>query len=118
MTVFEEHASRRVTKEEFKKIHTYCGVIIEVEDFPQARKPSYRVTVDFGGGIIKRSMVQAINYGPKDLIGLQIVAVVNLPPMRIAGFDSEILLLGVDDPNGELSLLTPSRPAQLGSEVY
>lgn len=107
------------TFEDFQKLDIRTGIITEVEDFPRAKKPSYRVAVDFGEVLgTKRSSVQATNYAKDTLIGMQVVAVVNFPPRNIAGFQSEILILGVPGADGKLSILTPSRPAQLGSAVY
>jgi tRNA-binding protein len=107
------------TFEDFQKIDMRVGVITEVDDFPRTRKPSYRVTVDFGEGIgQKKSSVQATNYSKEELLGMQVIAVVNFPPKNIAGFFSEVLLLGVPGVDGQLSLLIPSRPAPLGAAVY
>jgi len=95
------------------------GVILEVEDFPRARKPSYRVKINFGEEIgIKQSSVQATNYRKEELVGMQVVCVVNFPPKNIAGFMSEVLVLGVDGADGALSLLIPSRKAKIGGRVY
>jgi tRNA-binding protein len=107
------------TFEDFQKIEVRTGVIREVEDFPRAKNPSYKVTVDFGAEFgTKRSSVQATNYEKAALIGLQVVCVVNLAPRNIAGFQSEVLVLGVPGEDGNLSLLTPSKPAVLGGQMY
>jgi len=107
------------TFEDFQKIDMRVGVITEVDDFPRARKPSYRVTVDFGDGIgLKRSSLQATNYSKEELLGRHIIAVVNFTPKNIAGFLSEVLVLGVPGADGQLSLLVPSRPASPGAAVY
>ncbi|MFO7173762.1 MAG: tRNA-binding protein [Bacillota bacterium] len=107
------------TVEDFQRLDIRTGVIVEVEDFPRARKPAYRVVVDFGPEIgKKRSSVQATNYTKEELKGMQVVAVVNLPPKNIAGFLSEVLVLGVPGVDGQVSLLVPSRPAVLGGRVY
>lgn len=108
-----------ITYEDFEKVDLRAGVITAVEDFPRARKPAYRVEVDFGTEIgKKRSSVQATNYSKEELVGMPVVGVVNFPPKNIAGFLSEVLILGVDGPGGELSLLTPSRGADPGVRVY
>lgn len=105
--------------EDFQKMDIRVGVITAVEDFPRARTPAYRVTVDFGPEIgTKRSSAQATNYGKEALLGMQVIGVVNLPPRNIAGFLSEALILGVPGEDGALSLLTPSRPARIGGKVY
>jgi tRNA-binding protein len=107
------------TIDDFQKLEIRIGMIVEVDDFPRAKKPSYRVVVDFGPEIgRKKSSVQATNYSKDELVGMQVVAVINFPPRNIAGFMSEILILGVPGEDDLLSLLTPSRPAKLGGAVY
>ncbi|CCF84329.1 tRNA-binding protein [Nitrolancea hollandica] len=107
------------TFEEFEKLDMRTGVIREVEPFPRARKPSFRLTIDFGPEIgSKQTSAQVTNYRPEELIGMSIIAVVNFPPKNIAGFRSEVLVLGVPGEGGQISLLTPSRPAPLGGRVY
>ena len=107
------------TYDDFLKLDLRAGEILEVQDFPRARNPSYKVRVTFGKAIGERwSSVQATNYAKEDLIGRQVIGVVNFPPKNIAGFQSECLILGVTGEDGKLSLLTPSRPALLGSKVY
>lgn len=113
------NAETAATIEDFQRLDLRTGVILAVEDFPRARTPAYRVTVDFGPEIgMKRSSVQATNYSKDALIGMQVVGVVNLPPRNIAGFRSEVLILGVPGEDGTLALLTPSRPARTGGAVY
>lgn len=105
--------------EDFVKVDVRVGRITEVEDFPRAKKPAYKVTVDFGSEIgTRRSSVQATNYSKSELEGMQVLGVVNLPPRNIAGFMSEVLVLGVETTDGKLSLLTPSLEAKLGSQMY
>jgi tRNA-binding protein len=97
------------------------GEILEVQEFARARNPSYKVRVNFGSEIGEKwSSVQAkLAYSMEDLLGRQIIAVVNFPPKNIAGFLSEVLILGVEKEDGSLSLLQPSRqPAVVGSRVY
>jgi tRNA-binding protein len=107
------------TFEDFEKLDIRAGVVREVEPFPRARKPSYRLTIDFGPEIgSKRSSAQVTNYRPEELVGMQVIAVVNFAAKNIAGFRSEVLILGVPGEDGQISLLTPSRPAQLGGRVY
>ena len=108
-----------ITYEDFEKVDIRAGVITRVDDFPRARNPSYRVEIDFGPEVgTRRSSVQATNYSKEDLVGMQVVGVVNLPPKNIAGFLSEALILGVDGRDGQISLLTPSRDAELGARMY
>ncbi len=107
------------TPDDFDRIDIRVGAIVEVEDFPRAKKPSYRARIDFGPQIgSKWTSVQATNYPKQELIGMQVVAVINLPPKNIAGFMSEVLALGVPQDDGTLSLLVPSKPARLGGRVY
>ena len=107
------------TIEDLQRLDIRTGVITAVEDFPRARTPAYRVTVDFGEEIgSKRSSAQATNYRKDELIGMSVIGVVNLPPRNIAGFVSEVLILGVPGADGALALLTPSRPARIGGGVY
>lgn len=108
-----------VTIDDFQRLDLRTGEITAVEDFPRARKPAYRVTVDFGPEMgPKRSSIQATNYAKDALRGMQVIAVVNLPPRNIAGFISEVLILGVPGADDQIALLTPSRAARLGGAVY
>ncbi|GGE63704.1 tRNA-binding protein [Priestia taiwanensis] len=108
-----------VTYEQFQELDLRVGKIVEVRDFPRAKKPAYRVVVDFGLEIgTKQSSVQAVNYKKEELQGLQVVAVLGFPSKNIAGFLSEVLILGVAGEDGELSLLTPSKEALIGTSVY
>lgn len=108
-----------INYDDFTKVDARVGKIIEVEDFPRAKNPSYKVTVDFGHEIgIKKSSVQATNYDKESLDKMYVIGVVNLAPRNIAGFMSEVLILGVEGEDGKLSLLTPSKTAKLGSKVY
>lgn len=105
--------------DDFLKIDMRVGEIVEVEDFPKARNPSYKVRVFFGDEIgYKWSSVQATNYGKDELIGLRVIGVVNFAPKNIAGFMSECLILGVPGVDGKVSLITPTRPADAGGRVY
>lgn len=107
------------TFDDFQKLDIRTGIVTEVEDFPRARNPSYRVMVDFGEQVgVKGSAVQATNYAKDELKGMTVVGVVNFPPRNIAGFQSEVLILGVPGSDGQLSLLTPSREAPSGGSVY
>lgn len=108
-----------ITFDDFLRVDMRVGVITHVEEFPRARVPAWKVTVDFGPELgERRSSVQATNYAPEELVGLQVVAVVNFPPRNIAGFRSEVLVLGVPGEDGRLSVLSPTRTAQVGSRVY
>ena len=105
--------------DEFLKVDVRVGVITEVEDFPRARNPSYRLTIDFGGEIgTKRSSAQITTYTHEELHGRQVVAVVNFEPRNIAGFMSEVLVLGVPDAEGNVVLLSPTREVPAGGRMY
>ncbi len=107
------------TIEDFQRLDIRTGVITQVENFPRARTPAYRVAVDFGPEIgTRRSSVQATNYPMDELVGMQVIAVINLPPRNIAGFQSEVLVLGVPGEDGTLSLVTPSRAARIGGALF
>jgi tRNA-binding protein len=104
---------------DFQKVDVRVGVITEVEDFPRARNPSYKLTVDFGPEIgVKRSSAQVTTYTHDELRGTQVIAVVNFEPRNIAGFMSEVLVLGVPDADGNVVLLTPTREAVAGGRMY
>lgn len=112
---------KRIGYEDFEKIDIRTGRIIEVEDFPRARKASYRVKIDFGERIgIKSSSLQAkSDYAEEEMLGRYVVCVVNFEPKNIAGFLSEVLVLGVPHEDGGLSLLEPGRrPVPLGARVF
>ena len=105
---------------DFAKVNIRVGEIIDVQDFPEARKPAYKLTIDFGSEIgTKKSSVQTVaNYKKEDLVGKQIIGVVNFPPKQIGPFISEVLTLGVMDEEGNVVLLMPSKKAKLGSKMF
>ncbi|MEA2307876.1 MAG: tRNA-binding protein [Thermoleophilaceae bacterium] len=104
---------------DFDRVDIRVGTITAVEDFPRARKPSYRLTVDFGPEIGERqTSAQVTTYDRDELTGMQVVAVVNFEPKNIAGFMSEVLVLGVPGPDGEVVLLTPTRDAPDGGRMF
>ena len=95
------------------------GRVLEARDFPAARKPAYRLVIDFGPLGQRRSSAQlTARYSAEELVGRQVIAVVNFPPRRIAGFDSEVLILGVPDEAGEVVLLQPERAVPPGGRVF
>ena len=106
------------TIENWDKLDIRVGEVIAVQDFPEARKPAYKLRVDFGDEIgIKQSSAQLTElYKKEDLQGRQVIAVVNFPPLRIAGFKSEVLVLGVYAKEGVV-LLQPDRPVQNGNKI-
>lgn len=104
----------------FSALDIRTGTIVSAEPFPEARKPAYKLTIDFGPELgQKRSSAQlTARYTTEALSGKQVIAVVNFPPKRIAGFVSEVLVLGVPDKNGETVLLAPSSAVENGVRVY
>ncbi len=106
--------------DDFDKVDIRVGEVIEVEPFPEARKPAMKLEIDFGSSIgTRRTSAQlTTHYESEDLIGRQVVAVVNFPPKRIAGFKSEVLVLGVPDENEEVVLLSPDRNVPLGGRMF
>jgi tRNA-binding protein len=108
------------TLEAFAAVDIRTGTIVAAEPFPAARKPAYKLTIDFGDEIgLKQSSAQVtVHYTPDDLIGKQILAVVNFPPKRVAGFPSEVLVLGVPDANGDVVLVEPQQPVANGARLY
>lgn len=109
------------TYDDFSKLDVRVGVIIAVEDFPEARKPAYKLTVDFGGEIgQKRSSAQLVkHYKKEDLVGKKVLGVVNFPPRQIGPFISEVLTLGVPDADHECVLIVPDKDdAMVGGKLY
>lgn len=105
--------------EDFEKVDMRTGTIISAEDFPAARKPAYRLRIDFGPEIgIKNSSAQITAlYRKEELLNQQVIAVVNFPPKKIADFISECLVLGVYDENKDVILLRPDKPAGNGLKI-
>jgi len=107
-----------VTVDDFDAIEMRIGRVLEAEDFPEARNPSYKLTIDFGPFGVKRSSA-AIRpwYRKEDLLGRHVVAVTNFPPRRIASFGSEVLCLGAVQADGRVILLRPDEEGELGARV-
>ena len=106
--------------EDFEKVEIKVGRVVAAEPFPEARKPAIKLTVDFGPGVGERqtSAQLTAHYDPGALVGKQVVAVVNFPPKRIAGFKSEVLVLGVPDEKGEVVLLSPDVEVPEGGRMF
>lgn len=104
----------------FQSLDIRVGKIVEVEDFPEARKPAYKLKIDLGEAIgIKRSSAQLPgNYSKGDLQNKLVLAVVNFPPRQIGPFVSEVLTLGVPSENGECILIVPDKTVPLGGRLY
>ena len=109
-----------ITFDDFLKVDIRVGTILSAEPFPQARKPAFKLTIDFGPEIgVKRSSAQITrHYAPETLVGRQVVAVVNFPPRQIGPVMSEVLTLGVPDADGEVVLLSPTVPAPNGGRMF
>jgi len=106
-----------VNATQFFAVDIRSAVVTAVEEFPEARQPAYKLRLDLGPLGERVSSAQITSYAPQDLIGSTVVCVVNFPPRRIAGFNSEVLVLGVYDPEGTVVLLRPDRPVPPGQRV-
>ncbi len=107
-----------ITWDDFEKINIQTGTIVEINDFPKAKKPSYKLKIDFGPLGFKQSSAQITkHYNKEQLLGQQIIAVVNFPPKQIADFMSECLILGVYDENNDVVLLLPERKTTNGRPI-
>jgi tRNA-binding protein len=105
---------------EFERVDVRVGRIIDVQDFPEARKPAYKLRIDFGAGLgVKTSSAQLTkHYRKEQLIDRLVVAVVNFPPRQIGPFMSEVLTLGVPDADGNVVLLAPERDVPHGNRMF
>ena len=107
-----------ITWDDFEKIDMRCGTIIEATNFEKAKKPAYKLVIDFGALGIKNSSAQITAlYSLEELVGKQVIAVVNFPPKQIANFMSECLVLGVYNQNNDVVLLQPSLLVNNGHKV-
>lgn len=107
-----------ITWADFEKIEIRTGTILAAEAFPQARKPAYKLTIDFGESGIKRTSAQLTSlYTVAELVGKQVVAVINFPPKQIATFMSECLVLGAIADDGSVTLLQTERPTKNGLRI-
>jgi len=104
---------------DFARVDMRVGRVIEAESFPQARKPAYKLRIDFGPLGIRRSSAQlTAHYQPEDLRGRLVIAVTNFPPRQIGPIRSEVLVLGVPDADGGVVLLAPTHEVPLGGRVF
>jgi tRNA-binding protein len=104
---------------QFEAVDMRVGRIVAVEDFPEARKPAWKLTLDFGSEIgLKRSSARIANYPPEQLEGRLVVAVVNFPPRQIGPVRSEVLVLGATDTAGDVILLAPDADVPLGARIH
>ena len=108
-----------ITFDQFLAVDMRVGRVTAVEDFPEARKPAWKLTIDFGPEIgVKRSSAQITNYTRDELDGRLVVAVVNFPPRQIGPFMSEVLTVGAGNEAGEVILLAPDADVPLGSRIH
>lgn len=113
-------AAEPITFDQFLTVDIRVGTVVAAEPFPEARKPSLKLTIDFGPTIgLKRSSAQiAEHYAPQTLIGRQVAAVVNFPPRQIGKFMSQVLTLGFPDEAGAVVLFAPDRPVPNGGRLF
>ena len=109
-----------INYQDFEKVDIRVGEIIKAEDFPEARKPAYKLTIDFGTEVgIKNSSVQITkHYTKEELIGKLVIALINFPPKQIGPFVSEVLTLGLPDENGGVVLLAPTEKEPKGGKMF
>ena len=109
-----------ISFDDFLKVDIRAGTVIEALPFPEARKPAYKLKIDFGGEIgVKKSSAQiTVHYQAEALVGRQVLAVVNFPPHQIGPFMSEVLTLGLSDANGDIVLLAPERAVPNGERMH
>ena len=109
-----------ISYDDFARVDVRVGTIVEVEPFPEARKPAFKLKVDFGPGIgIKKSSAQiTVHYAREDLVGRQVAAVVNFAPRQIGPFISEVLVLGFPDASGAVVLVQPSQQVPNGGRLF
>lgn len=109
-----------ITFDDFMKVDIRIGTVVEVSDFPEARKPAYKLKIDFGDEIgVKKSSAQiTVHYSAEDLAGRKVAAVVNFPPRQIGPFMSEVLTLGFSDNNGDIVLVGIDKDAPNGSRLH
>lgn len=111
--------SQPISFEEFLKVDIRMGTVLECEPFPEAKKPSYKLKIDFGEGVgVKKSSAQiTANYDGASLVGQQVAAVVNFPPRQVGKFMSEVLVLGFADAQGEIRLVSVEGPVPNGARL-
>jgi tRNA-binding protein len=113
-------AAEPIDFDQFLKVDIRVGTVVEVQPFPEARKPSWKLRIDFGPGIgVKRSSAQIVDlYGPQDLVGTKVAAVVNFPARQVGPFISEVLTLGFPDEAGRVILVRPDRDVPDGARLF
>ena len=118
--VSDTRPSAQIAFDDFLKVDIRVGTVVAAEAFPEARKPSLKLRIDFGPGIgVKKSSAQITrHYAPEALVGRQVAAVVNFPPRQIGKFMSEVLTLGFPDQDGEVVLIGPERRVPDGARLF
>jgi tRNA-binding protein len=116
----EERSAATIAFDDFMRVDIRVGTIVTAEPYPEARKPSIKLAINFGPGIgVKKSSAQiTVYYTPENLIGRQVAAVVNFPPRQIGKFMSEVLTLGFPDENGEVVLIGPGHKVPNGGRMF
>ncbi len=106
--------------EDFERVEVRVGTVVDAQPFPEARKPALKLWIDFGAplGVRQSSAQVTVHYSADRLIGRQVLAVVNLAPRKVAGFESQVLVLGLPDENGDVVLLRPDLKVPDGGKVY
>ena len=108
-----------ISFDQFLAVDLRVGRVTAVDDFPEARKPAWKLTIDFGPEVgVKRSSAQVTNYAREELQGRLVVAVVNFPPRQIGPFMSEVLCVGASDEQGNVSLLAPDADVPVGARIH
>ena len=102
----------------FAALEIRVGTVVEVQDFPRARNPSYKIAVDLGPLGVRWSSAQVTNYAPAELIGTQVCCIVNFAPRNIAGFRSEVLILGAPGEGGAVIAVSPRSPVENGAALF
>jgi tRNA-binding protein len=111
--------SAEIAYDDFAAVDMRVGRVVAVDDFPEARKPAWKLTIDFGDEIgVKRSSAQVTNYGREELEGRLVVGVVNFPPRQIGPVRSEVLVVGASDTEGRVILLAPDADVPLGARIH
>ena len=114
-----DDSAREIGIDDFLKVDVRVGTVTDVADFPEARRPAYKLWIDFGDlGTRKTSAQVTAHYSKSELLGRQVAAVVNFPAKQIAKFRSECLVLGFPDDHGEVVLIAPDRPVPNGGRLY